>query len=332
MKKNDQDLELKKRLTPLQYEVTQEGGTEPPFNNEYWDNKAEGIYVDVVSGEPLFSSRHKYDSKTGWPSFFKPLEPQNIVEKPDNTLLRPRVEVCARGSKSHLGHVFDDGPNPTGKRYCMNSSSLRFIPKDKLEEEGYGQYLGEFTQSNVAYFAGGCFWCMQADFLNVAGVEEVISGYMGGHIRNPTYEMVCEGLTGHAEAVAVTYRPDEISYLTLLKIFWLNIDPTVVDKQFCDVGPQYRSAIFFRTIWEQEMIDESIAWLSGEFPDIEIKTQIALADDFYVAETFHQNYCLKNDIAYKAYRNACGRDATLARLYGAKREALLAPILSIGNT
>jgi methionine-R-sulfoxide reductase len=138
------DGELRKRLTPEQYQVTQCSLTEPAFRNEYWDNHRPGIYVDVVSGEPLFCSLDKYDSGTGWPSFFQPLEKDNLILQADRTLGMERVEIRSRLGDSHLGHVFDDGPEPTGKRYCLNSAALKFIPAEKLEEEGYGKYLSLF--------------------------------------------------------------------------------------------------------------------------------------------------------------------------------------------
>jgi methionine-R-sulfoxide reductase len=138
------DDELRRRLTPRQYDVTQREGTEPAFDNEYWDEHRDGIYVDVVSGTPLFSSRDKYDSGTGWPSFTRPLDPGAVVTRKDHSLFLPRIEVRSAVAGSHLGHVFEDGPKPTGLRYCMNSAALRFVPREDLEKEGYGEYAALF--------------------------------------------------------------------------------------------------------------------------------------------------------------------------------------------
>jgi peptide methionine sulfoxide reductase msrA/msrB len=311
--------QLKQQLTPMQFKVTQQDGTEPPFSNAYHDHNAAGIYVDIISGEPLFSSLDKYDSKSGWASFTKPLVAAHVTEHKDTALGLVRIEVRSRLADSHLGHVFDDGPAPTGKRYCINSAALRFVAASDLQKQGYGEFAKEFDATSTAYFAGGCFWCMEPPFEKIPGVTAVVSGYMNGKEANPTYEAVSAGKTGHAESVAVSFDPKKVSYSQLLNVFWQNIDPTAENAQFCDRGPQYRSGIFYKDADQERLAQESLAqiqnWGLFQNKKQKIYTEIKPAGPFYPAEDYHQNYYKKNPDRYHSYRNGCGRDARLKVLW-----------------
>jgi peptide methionine sulfoxide reductase msrA/msrB len=306
------DQELKKDLNPLQYEVTQREGTEPPFRNEYWNNHRPGIYVDVVSGEPLFSSLDKYDSGTGWPSFTKPLTPATVVTREDLKLGAPRTEVRSKHAGSHLGHVFPDGPKPTGLRYCLNSAALRFVPAEKLAEEGYGEYAALFEKTaapvkdsgkrETAILAGGCFWGMQDIIRAIPGVVKSEVGYTGGTFPNPKYEDVKTGKTGHAESIEVVFDPERLSYEALLGFFFRMHDPTTRNRQGNDVGSQYRSAIFY-TSEEQKRTAEKVkaaVEASGKWHR-PIATEIVPASTFYSAEEYHQDYLVKHPGGYTCH-------------------------------
>ena len=302
--------ELKKKLTSEQYDVMYNDGTEPAFKNEYWNNKEAGIYVDRVTGKALFSSLDKYDSGTGWPSFTKPIEEGEVDLKSDRSFFMTRTEVRSSSSDAHLGHVFDDGPGPGGKRFCMNSASLLFVPVAQLEERGYGKYKKLFekesklsTQVSEAMFGAGCFWGVEEIVRKLDGVISTDVGYAGGQTKDPGYNQVKTGVTGHAEVVYVKFDPSKITYDELLKYFFRLHDPTTLNRQGNDVGTQYRSVIFTKDESQRLAAQKAIAETqqSDTFQHKEVVTKVVPWQPFYKAEEYHQDYLEKNPGGYTCH-------------------------------
>ncbi|MFU8780579.1 MAG: bifunctional methionine sulfoxide reductase B/A protein [Kiritimatiellia bacterium] len=305
------DEQLRRMLTPEQYRVTQQNGTERPFTGKYDKHFEHGLYVDIVSGEPLFSSLDKFDSGCGWPAFSQPAGEEVVQERMDRSHGMVRVEVRSAVANSHLGHVFEDGPQDRGGlRYCINSAGLRFVPLAEMEALGYGAHLGRFRDAGVpipetetAILAGGCFWGMQEILRELDGVISTRVGYCGGNLPDASYEAVKRGGTGHAEAIKVFFDPARLSFQSLLEDWFFRMhDPTTLNRQGNDIGDSYRSTIFYRNDKQRAVAQAAIkaAGESGRWKR-PIVTTVELVKNWSDAEGYHQDYLRKNPGGYTCH-------------------------------
>lgn len=279
------EAEWRERLTPEQFKILRNDGTEPAFCGTLLDNKLKGVYTCAGCGLPLFTSSTKFTSGTGWPSFYSPVSMDNISMRVDRSHGMVRTEIMCARCGGHLGHVFSDGPEPTGLRYCVNSEALNFTEfKD----------VSTLAEVDEAVLAGGCFWCVEAVFEQLQGVFEVESGYAGGD-GPAKYQAVVTGTTGHAEAIRIVYDPKIISYKQLLEVHFATHDPTQLNRQGNDIGSHYRSAIFYANDDQLEQAKEYInALQSSDTYDRPIVTTLEELEEFTRAEEYHQDYAARN--------------------------------------
>ena len=315
-------------LSKEEYRILRKAGTERAFTGKYWNAHDDGVYRCAGCALPLFSSKDKFDSGTGWPSFTQAGASDRVGTFSDTSLGVQRTEILCNRCGGHLGHVFPDGPEPTGLRYCVNGNALDF-EADALFASSDTSLAAHLANPQTgtqaapsagegqaeAVFAGGCFWCMEKPFDQVDGVLSTLSGYTGGPELHPAYKDVANHKTGHYEAIRVLYDPSVVSYETLLKTFWRNVDPTQANGQFCDRGDHYRSAIFVANKDERATAERSKV-SSAETLQREIVTEILDRDTFWIAEDYHQDFYRTNPAHYNRYRTGCRRDARLDQLWG----------------
>jgi peptide methionine sulfoxide reductase msrA/msrB len=279
------DADWKKVLSPDLYAVAREADTERAFTGKMWSSETKGTYYCATCGNKLFKSDQKFVSSCGWPSFFEQVSKNSITFKDDNSYGMRRIEANCGRCDSHLGHLFDDGPEPTGKRYCMNAVSLDFVPDAPATNP---------TNLETVVLGGGCFWCVEAVYQNLDGVKSVYSGYAGGMVEDPSYEQVCSGRTGAAEVVEITYDKTKTNLNEIFQVFFTVHDPTTLNRQGADSGTQYRSVVFYKNENEKKAAQDLIAELNEKVFESKIVTTLEPLKKFYKAEEYHQGYYENN--------------------------------------